>query len=429
MLHHLSQSIADLLWNTTKRFIVSSKQKTSERRSMPLRWIMLTFKNIGKFIRFHPIMFLFLIFAQIVCCVAVFISCGMAYNMEYVEKPPLETQYFCYVFQMPQSLTLSNEYDNNGNLIKTQYYLDDKKSIDSVEYPDAIPFGEYKSLMDKAFIAANNSHLFTTDILLYRGNYFDVSEDFTLSYHTIYPEAKGNFLGFNEEQIETDEKIFFAHTTASNGKHSDYCYYYTGKKYNLNGTEFKCVGESSYTFIPYNSIPDNFAVGQIWFYYDGTLTEDQINDIKEKLDNIFGSRSVETAIPEAYDPIEIQYSRMLFVVSIIVMIIIILALAKFYRFVLSSRKTTLAVLRLCGCTKTKAHILYMLEISFTISVTTALGYIIYKYIFHTPIAEMYPAFESFYITPVYLAVICTYIITAIIVMIIAIIPEIRKKIL
>lgn len=392
-----------------------------------MRWIMLTFKNIGKFIRFHPVMFLFLIFAQVVCCVAVFISCGMAYNMEYVEKPPLETQYFCYVFQMPQSLTLSNEYDNNGNLIKTQYYLDDKKSIDSVEYPDAIPFGEYKSLMDKAFIAANNSHLFTTDILLYRGNYFDVSEDFTLSYHTIYPEAKGNFLGFNEEQIETDEKIFFAPTTASNGKHSDYCYYYTGKKYNLNGTEFKCVGESSYTFIPYNSIPDNFAVGQVWFNYDGTLTEDQITEIKGKLDTIFGDRTLEIAVPEAYDPIEIQYSKMLFIVSIVVILIILLALSKFYKFILSDRKNTLSVLRLCGCTRTKAHIVYMLEIFLTMAVTTGIGYLLYKFVFHAPIAQMYPAFEAFYITPVYFAVTGAYFAAAMIIMSVTAATAIKTK--
>lgn len=395
-----------------------------------MRWIMLTFKNIGKFIRFHPVMFLFLIFAQVVCCIAVYISCGMAYNMEYVEKPGVEFKYFCYVFETHQipGLSLAIERDDEGNLTGGQYLVNHGMDyIYSLEYPDAIPFSEFKPMMEEAFAAANNSQLLTTHITIYRGNKIDVSEDFTIYLNTSYPGTKENFLDLSDEQINTDKKVFYAPASKSNGKHSDHCYYYVGRKYDFNGIEFECVGETGFAFIPYNAVPDDFAVGSIFFYYDGTLTENQITEIKGKLDAIFGDRTLEMCTPEAYDPIEIQYSKMLFIVSIVVILIILLALSKFYKFILSDRKNTLSVLRLCGCTRTKAHIVYMLEIFLTMAVTTGIGYLLYKFVFHSPIAEMYPAFEAFYITPVYLAVTGGYFAAAMIIMSVTAATAIKTK--
>ena len=51
-----------------------------------MKYMALTFKNIKKFIIHHPVMFILFILVQIICCVAAFITCGMANNMYYVNE-------------------------------------------------------------------------------------------------------------------------------------------------------------------------------------------------------------------------------------------------------------------------------------------------------------------------------------------------------
>ena len=46
-----------------------------------MKYIALTFKNIKEFVVHHPVMFTLFIMVQVICCVAVFITSGMANNM------------------------------------------------------------------------------------------------------------------------------------------------------------------------------------------------------------------------------------------------------------------------------------------------------------------------------------------------------------
>ena len=70
----------------------------------------------------------------------------------------------------------------------------------------------------------------------------------------------------------------------------------------------------------------------------------------------------------------------------------------------------------------------MLEIFLTMAATTGIGYLLYKFVFHAPIAEMYPAFEEFYITPVYLVVIGAYFAAAMVIMAVTVIPTTKADI-
>ena len=84
-----------------------------------MKYLVLTFKNIKKFILFHPVMFIFLIFAQIVCCMAVFISCGMAYNMNYIETDKADSSMFKFSFGGLSKIGYLTDKDDSGKIIRS----------------------------------------------------------------------------------------------------------------------------------------------------------------------------------------------------------------------------------------------------------------------------------------------------------------------
>ena len=115
---------------------------------------------------------------------------------------------------------------------------------------------------------------------------------------------------------------------------------------------------------------------------------------------------------------------MLFVVSAIVMVIVVLAIAKLYSFVLSQRKNNLMILRLCGCTRAKTHIVYMLEICLSMILSTMLGYVIFSQFILEPVTEMYPSFEEFFAEPsVNLYIVLGYLMTALVILTVTVIPS------
>ena len=119
---------------------------------------------------------------------------------------------------------------------------------------------------------------------------------------------------------------------------------------------------------------------------------------------------------------------MLFVLSAVVMVIVLLAIAKLYSFILSERKNNLVIMRLCGCTRQKVHVVYMLEIFLTMALTTALGVLIFRYWLFEPIADMYPSFREFFTPPVYGCIIGAYTVVAFIILAVSVIPSTRVSI-
>lgn len=64
-----------------------------------MKYLSLTFKNIRKFILLHPVMFFMFITVQVICCIAVYLTCGMAYNMFYTKEKASEYMQYTISFE------------------------------------------------------------------------------------------------------------------------------------------------------------------------------------------------------------------------------------------------------------------------------------------------------------------------------------------
>ena len=241
-------------------------------------------------------------------------------------------------------------------------------------------------------------------------------------YLTLYPDKRMiNKTDLDSMYIFSDEKLIIDSDKSSTDR--------TGTIRQMNGYDYKYVSmHKGVPFIPYHALDNEFVVYLMYVSFEGRLTQSDIDKLTPIFNSVFGEYMRESFPPEPYDPMEMQFNQMVYVISVVVMIIILLAIAKFYSFVLSDRKKLLTVLRLCGCSRIKVHLIYMLEIFLAMSVTSVSGLLLFRYCFFQGIAEMYPSLKELYSDNVYLIVLFAYIILAMLIMAITVIPSTKASI-
>lgn len=391
-----------------------------------MSWLTLTFKNIGKFIRFHPLMFFFLIFAQIVCCVAVFITVGMAYNMNYTaEELP---DYFCYSFTFETAqvgYNISSVKTDDGFQKFGDYYYKltvsdpetgESRPVSHYTLENAIPISQARELVGDFLVKIADSKPYSADLYTCVSREFD-SVDINPCYTFYIPVP---FLSGQDKNtfdwIASDEKVFTAPVFSPDGEDNPLCPYDIGGVYEIGGESFRCVGDNNYFCMPYLAAPDSFCVTSINVWFSEPQTRDQIQQITDTANSVFGSKVLLHEEPEPYDPGAVQLSQMLFVISIIVMLIVIFAISKYYGFIMSTRHNTLSVFRLCGCSRERVCTVYLFEIILTMTATTLAALLIFRFALCEPISQLYPAFTAFYHPPEYAAVTAGYMFIAVIIM-------------
>lgn len=378
-------------------------------------FLSLTLKNIKKFVTNHPLMFLFLVLAQIICIVEVYVSCGMAYNMNFTQQT-MDNQVFGLNFDAVSSWKRDIIEDENGNFIRCINIPrdDNGKSDEKLELKNAIPIAEAKEQIEQLLSQTKEYKPKSLRIELYENKILDKEKLLATDYRSYYPD-----LQVPEEYSiyqKSSEKVILAPCNKSNGEHSPLCNFFPGESYRFGGSDYKLVGSAPYNYIPYNALPDDFVVGFLKVEYEEKLTSADIDKINMVMGSVFGIHIKESFTPDAYDPTAVQLSTMLFVISIAVMLIVLLAIAKFYSFILDTRHETLAIMRLCGCTRTKANMIYMAEILITMITTTVAGALLFRFVLFEPIADMYPAFNEFFISSVYWYIAASYLIVAVLIL-------------
>lgn len=394
-----------------------------------MRYFSLTFKNIGKFIRFHPVMFLFLIFAQIVCCIAVFISCGMAYNMNYVEKKENWYKVFALSYETLGSYQFEYQTEDDGG-INGHYTLIDNKKYDSdqtVLFSGAKPFREFKEDLLEFLDRTKDYDVTSAGLELYQGKEIINKNLAAPVWYSSYPGLKAEEV-FDTDFMDSSDMVFKAPIFSEDGERNYNCPFEVGKYYPINNITYLCAGNDQAYVMPYKSIPDDFAVGLVRIAYKKTLTADEINSIVDTANSIWGTELDHLTSPEPYEPVDLNLSEMLFIISMAVILIVVFAISKLYGFILETRQRTLGVLRLCGARRYQVGIVYICEIMLTLLATTGGAFLLFRFVLFDMIAGLYPSFREFYYPIVYAAVIGAYLAAAMVIMTITVIPAVRSDI-
>ena len=397
-----------------------------------MKYILLTFKNIKKFICYHPILFSFLFIVQIVCCIAVFISCGMVYNMNYIEEERLEDQTFGFCLEDDEDLYSEVTIREDEKIVEEYYQTYDPITREeikkqTIEHPKCISMKEARPLIEEFFQRIEKFKPTGGEIRFYQNRQTTIGVN-SKQFFSIYPEFPAGDDFETPYIVDSDEHIFVA-PVIHNGKHSEMCPYDIGETYTIGGEEFRCAGNNtSFYYMPYKTVPDTCVIDCIYAYFDNNLYEEDIEEIAAIAQELFNYNPNQSARPDPIEPFKLQLSQMLFVISIVVMVIVVLTIAKFYHFVLDKRKDTLSVLRLCGCTRKKVHFIYMLEIFITMALSTAAGFAVFRLVLFDYIAGMYHSFDKFFSVPVVCVILEVYFLISIFILAVTVIPSTKASI-
>lgn len=186
-----------------------------------------------------------------------------------------------------------------------------------------------------------------------------------------------------------------------------------GEKIEFLGKEYEVIGVSntgSEFHVPFLSIPDDVEIIDISFLSDKVITTETFRKVKAAFRKVYGDY---VKFPEMET---IDEDNQTFYASIIMMSVVLSALAGItlailFRYIIYTRRKSLAVLRLNGCTRFKARIMYLTECLGISSILYLLSALCYnKFIlpkltrFFPSILEVYSRFTYLYIYLVFIGV-------------------------
>ncbi len=130
-----------------------------------------------------------------------------------------------------------------------------------------------------------------------------------------------------------------------------------GKKYSVVGTY--SAGTAA-PIVPFLTIPEDTPITQIGFSFERNITRSAYNDITSKAEEYFGSllKFPELKFPDT-DTVSI-YNNMIWI-ALLISLLSVTNFAMLYRFILLKRRRGLAIMRICGCSRVRAVLMYLAE--------------------------------------------------------------------
>ena len=180
----------------------------------------------------------------------------------------------------------------------------------------------------------------------------------------------------------------------------------------LFGQEYLIVGilgdGGGYYEVPFSTVPDDVTFGELNLYYQKPITTKAYKRFVAAMEEVYGDRVL---FPEfqTVDEEEQTFFRSIMLISLVLSAIAAITLAILFRFIIYTRRKSLAVLRLSGCTRNGARIMYITEgigITAVLFVLTTLAYnkwiMPHLTVFFDRITEVYTLRTYLYIAAVFL---------------------------
>ena len=424
-------------------------------------WLSLLIKNIVKFMKNRPTLFLFITVSQVVCVVTVLTVAGMMYAVS--PTPQDERGYFEKRF-----LLNFEKYDDNS----LYYYLFDERDkkfvycgtdtekIKSIEekyakrgqeemekygqiihslhtlispYPsnvDDLPkFGEIKSKCENIIRESSNEllHYYITGYVDGNINYLYTAQNGEQTYMEEYcPDIFGSY------NLVSIKRSKYFDTPYQNVK--------TGDIINLDNKqlviseikEWKDSSDDDYGNVEtkfhllFENAGDNFTVCTINFFIKDTTDIQGIEKIQNAIEKEFGSE-IKAEVPKPMPLLEKQFNNMIYVVSGIIIFVVLMNVLRLYTFIMSTRKKSFAVFSICGAGKLQIFLIYILEITLVMIFSFIIGIITFQFAIISPISVLYPSFEDIFNTKFYLAIFGVYILSGMIIMTVNMIPLLKNQ--
>ena len=207
-----------------------------------------------------------------------------------------------------------------------------------------------------------------------------------------------------DEQMNSSEKIMVAQQSAVD---SNWCIQVDGETYRAVGLLSKVYAERS-IFIPYKAIPENTKFYFVSFILTEPLFESEYSEIVSMVKDAFGDTlnipEFEGIVNESSNRV---YKDIMFVTGFLILVCAV-NYCIMYRYMLDKRRREFAISRICGCSKYKAGIVYMIELVGVSAVTLVVGLLMYHHFILPKAVEEFNYIGLFYGRNVYMTIAGVY---------------------
>lgn len=386
-----------------------------------MRLLSVTFKNIKKFIQHKPFLFAFLVISQIVCVIVVFLVCGFVDNANRESKIIQEGLNVFNVDVTNAGNGLDGYIEGWSSDAGTTYtdsngkiYTEEEAKANNMKYPDGYfsdvcYFKNFKSKMAEFIeILGDNYSGFT---IFGQVNDSLAAQKFSSGGSTDNSDVSEEIKNFQKSN-ENILRISKSDCESEFGKEP-----VIGDKVKLGNKEYtiSIIDENvAYINIPYNTIPDDFIISYIWVYTVEPCTPKESAEISEKIKELFQTEYFDPPEPRVLD--EVQNIQLAYGITAAVIIMIILNISRVYSYVLTYRKKPFAIMNICGASKRKIFLIYLVELMLTLIVTFGIALLIFHTLILQPIAVSYPNFLISMTSQTYLIIFGIYFVVAVLIM-------------
>lgn len=386
-----------------------------------MRLLSVTFKNIKKFIQHKPFLFAFLVISQIVCVIVVFLVCGFVDNANRESKIIQEGLNVFNVDVTNAGNGLDGYIEGWSSDAGTTYtdsngkiYTEEEAKANNMKYPDGYfsdvcYFKNFKSKMAEFIeILGDNYSGFT---IFGQVNDSLATQKFSSGGSTDNSDVSEEIKNFQKSN-ENILRISKSDCESEFGKEP-----VIGDKVKLGNKEYtiSIIDENvAYINIPYNTIPDDFIISYIWVYTVEPCTPKESAEISEKIKELFQTEYFDPPEPRVLD--EVQNIQLAYGITAAVIIMIILNISRVYSYVLTYRKKPFAIMNICGASKRKIFLIYLVELMLTLIVTFGIALLIFHTLILQPIAVSYPNFLISMTLQTYLIIFGIYFVIAVLIM-------------
>lgn len=386
-----------------------------------MRLLSVTFKNIKKFIQHKPFLFAFLVISQIVCVIVVFLVCGFVDNANRESKIIQEGLNVFNVDVTNAGNGLDGYIEGWSSDAGTTYtdsngkiYTEEEAKANNMKYPDGYfsdvcYFKNFKSKMAEFIeILGDNYSGFT---IFGQVNDSLAAQKFSSGGSTDNSDVSEEIKNFQKSN-ENILRISKSDCESEFGKEP-----VIGDKVKLGNKEYtiSIIDENvAYINIPYNTIPNDFIISYIWVYTVEPCTPKEAAEISEKIKEFFQTENFESPEPRVLD--EVQNIQLAYGITAAVIIMIILNISRVYSYVLTYRKKPFAIMNICGASKRKIFLIYLVELMLTLIVTFGIALLIFHMLILQPIAVSYPNFLISMTLQTYLIIFGIYFVVAVLIM-------------
>ena len=213
---------------------------------------------------------------------------------------------------------------------------------------------------------------------------------------------------FTDEEYSTGAKVAIGRSGAGQTTSK---YLYEGDKVWLWNEEYEIIGSAGSSFMPtppITAVPDSLELDPyLTMYFHKSLTSSQYKDIRDTAESVVPGMFVFKDISFPDSESRYVYSNII-LISVFIAIMSAVNFVMLYRCILVRRSKTLAIFRICGCSKARAVFNYICECVIISVPVFLIGLFVYIPVMKHWLSGVFPYMKAAYSLSIYTGIFLIY---------------------